>query len=80
MVEVLPLHQHLSPVRLYEPDEMLEEHTLPCSTEPNHGQNFTTHDVQAQALEHLLAAETFIEPTDLNEWHLSHHSSTEFRK
>jgi hypothetical protein len=79
-MDVLPLHQHLSPIRLYEPDEVLEEHTFAGAAEPHNCQDFTTPDVQAQALEHLLAAETFIEPTDLNEWHLSHHSSTEFRK
>src|SRR5436309_11337825 len=80
LMDVLSCHQDLPPIGPYEPDEVLEEDTLPSPAAPHDCQDFAPHNVQAQALEHLLAAETFIEPTGLNERRLSHHSSTELRK
>ena len=80
LMDVLPFHQNLPPIGPYEPDEVLEEYTLPCAAAPYDRQDFTPHDIQAQALEHLLTAEALIELMHLNERHLSHHSSTELRK
>jgi hypothetical protein len=79
-MDVLPIHQYLPTIGPYEANEVLEEHALPCTTASNDRQNFATPDVEAQAIEHHLAAETFTEITNLHDRRLRHHSSTEFRK
>jgi hypothetical protein len=80
MMDVLLTHQNLPTIGPYKPDEMLEEHALACTAAPNDRQNLAMPDVEAQAIEHHLAAKTFTEIPHLDDRHLRHHSSTEFRK
>src|SRR6266446_6040426 len=80
LMDVLPIHQDLSTIGPYEPDEMLEEHALTCTAAPNDRQNLAMPDIEAQAIKHHLAAKTFTEIAHLDDRHLRHHSSTEFKK
>src|SRR5712691_5035884 len=80
LMDVLPIHQYLPTIGPYESDEVLEEHTLACTAAPNDRQNLAMPDVEAQAIEHHLAAKTFTEIPHLDDRHLRHYSSTEFRK
>ena len=79
-MDVLTIDQYLPAIGSYEPNEVFQKHTLPGAAAPHHRHDLATPDVEAQALQHHLASEAFVQIAYLNERGLSHHRSTEFRK
>jgi hypothetical protein len=61
----LPLEKNLAAVRPFQPDDMLEQHRLATAAGSHNHENLAGQDIEINALQDLLAAETLVQVSHL---------------